>query len=178
MANRFWSAISLVALAACARLLPHPANVTPVIAMALLSGAAFQRKSLAILIPLAAMFVSDLALGFHNQMVSVYGSIILISFIGFMLREKHGVKQVAGASIIGSLLFFAVTNFTVWISSGMYLRTTAGLFECYTLALPFLRNGMLGDLAFSGLLFGAWAFLESREQSQSLSQSVVPVRTF
>ncbi len=162
MTARFWSALGLIALAAGARLIPHLPNVTPVIAMALLSGAAFQRKSWSILIPLAAMCLSDLALGSHDQMVSVYGSIVLVSLLGFALSRKLSVTRIGAASVISSLLFFIITNFTVWISSGMYPRTSSGLFECYVMALPFLRNGLVGDLGYSALLFGAWALINNR----------------
>lgn len=144
-------------MAAAARLLPHPANVTPVIAMALLSGAAFQRKAWSVALPLAAMFISDAALGFHDQMVSVYGSIVLVALLGVALSRRKTPLRVGAASVASSLLFFVITNFTIWVGSDMYPRTGAGLVECYVMALPFLRNALLGDLGFSAVLFGAWA---------------------
>ena len=152
-------ALGLIAIAAVARLAPHPANVTPILAMALVSGTAFGRKSWSILIPLLAMFVSDLAIGFHDQMVSVYGSIVLVAFIGFGLSLKATPLRIAAASVLSSVVFFLVTNFTIWIGSDMYPRNGVGLVECYTMALPFLRNGLVGDLAYSALLFGAYALL-------------------
>lgn len=157
------TALSLIAMAVLARLIPHPANVTPIVGLALFSGAYFGgvriSKAGAILLPLAAMFISDLALGVHDQMVSVYGSIVLVSFIGFALAEKRTAGRVIAASVASSTLFFLITNFTVWLAGEMYAKTGAGLVECYTLALPFYRNGLIGDLAYSGLLFGAWALL-------------------
>jgi hypothetical protein len=167
MRSRYWMAISLIAIAAFARLIPHPANVTPIMAMALFSGAVFHKRVFGILIPLAAMFVSDLALGTHNQMVSVYGSIVLVSLIGLLLTDKRSAGRVAMASVASSTLFFLITNFTVWLSGEMYAKTSAGLLECYTLALPFYRNGLIGDLAFSGVLFGAWALIEARTAASS-----------
>ena len=161
MRSRYWMALSLIAMAAFARLIPHPANVTPIVAMALFSGSALGRRTFAILIPLAALLVSDLALGVHNQIFSVYGSIVLVSFIGFWLAEKRTLGRVMGASVASSTLFFVMTNFTVWLSGEMYAKTGEGLLACYTLALPFYRNGLLGDLAFSGAMFGAWAFIAS-----------------
>ncbi len=169
MNTRIWIALSLVILAAAARSIPHPANVSPIIAVALFSGAFFREKSWAILVPLLAMFISDLALGFHDQMVSVYGSIVLVNLLGFALNQRRTAARVAAASILGSLLFYAVTNFTVWNGSGMYSPTVKGLIQCYTMALPFLRNSLFGDLAFTGLLFGAWAITARRES--------VPVRS-
>ena len=157
MRSPHWLAISLIAMAALARLIPHPANVTPIMAMALFSGAALGRRAVAVLMPLAAMLISDLALGVHVQMISVYGSIALVTAIGFLLAEKRSAVRVVVASIASSTLFFMITNFTVWISGALYEKSGAGLITCYTLALPFYRNGVLGDLAFSGALFGAWA---------------------
>lgn len=171
--SRFWAALSLVAVAAAARLIPHPANATPVVAMALFSGAIFTRKSWSILIPLVAMFISDLALGLHDQIVSVYGSIVLVAFIGFALSSKRSAGRVVGASLLGSIVFFFVTNFTVWLSGSMYPRTLAGLTECYTLALPFFRNGLLADLVFSGVLFGAWAFVTGAQTSELNSKGTI-----
>ena len=180
MKSRFWSALSLIALAVLARLIPHPANVAPIVGMALFSGAFFGRsgggvrtsKAGAILLPLAAMFISDLALGVHDQMVSVYGSIVLVSFIGFALAEKRTAGRVIAASIASSTLFFLITNFTVWLAGEMYAKTGAGLVECYTLALPFYRNGLIGDLAYSGLLFGAWALLANASTASGATSKV------
>jgi hypothetical protein len=154
---RIWGALVLIAGAAFARLVPHPANVTPIIAMALFAGASLSRKPWAIAIPVLAMFLSDLALGIHDQMGAVYGSIVLVSLIGLLVQKRRSPAVIAGASVASSLLFFAITNFTVWFQSGMYPRTGAGLVQCYIAALPFLRNGLLGDLAFTGVLFGAYA---------------------
>jgi hypothetical protein len=170
LTSRFWAALSLVALAAGVRLLPHPANVTPIVAMALFSGAVFSRKSWSVAVPLLAMFVSDLALGIHDQMVSVYGSLVLISFLGFALAAKRSAGRVALASVASSVLFFVITNFTVWLTGEFYPKTISGLAECYTLALPFFRNGVIGDLAFSGLLFGAWAFIAGALPAADRSQ--------
>ena len=156
---RVWGALVLIFGAAAARLLPHPANVTPIIAMALFAGATLTRKPWALLLPLAAMLLSDLVLGFHQQMGAVYGSIVLVALIGLLVQKNRKVPVLAGASVASSLLFFAITNFTVWFQSGMYPRTGAGLVQCYIAALPFLRNGVLGDLAFTAVLFGAYALM-------------------
>lgn len=180
MSMRFWSAPTLIVLAAASRVIPHPANVTPILAMALFAGAAFggktsqsaksSQKWFAVLLPLAAMFLSDLVIGAHNQIISVYGSIILITVLGFALSQKQTVARVAGLTLLSSLLFFVVTNFAVWLTSGMYAPTTTGLIQCYTLALPFFRNGLLGDLFFSGVLFGAWALVTSLTKASDDSQ--------
>jgi len=174
------SLLPVLAMAVLGRLIPHPANVTPIVATALFmsafGGAQFTgsrfAKIGAVILPLAAMFVSDLALGFHNQMFSVYGSIVLISLIGFALAEKRSAGRVIVASVAGSTLFFLITNFTVWLAGEMYAKTSTGLVECYTLALPFYRNGLIGDLAYSGLLFGAWALLANASTTSKVKGTI------
>ena len=60
-----------------------------------------------------------------------------------------------GAAILSSVLFFIVTNFGVWLTGGgwFYPKTLQGLIECYTLAIPFFRNSLAGDLVYTGVLF-------------------------
>lgn len=159
--SRFFGALVLVLVAAALRLVPHPPNFSPIAAMALFGAAAFDRKMWAIVLPLAAMLLSDLVLGFHDQMAAVYGSIILIEMLGlWALRSNRSVLRVGMAAVSGSLIFFFVTNLSVWAFSGMYARTGAGLVTCFAAALPFLQNSLAGDLVFTGLLFGAWALME------------------
>jgi len=59
-----------------------------------------------------------------------------------------------------ALLFFALSNFGVWLGSGMYPRSLAGLAECYAAALPFFQNSLAGDLFYTVLLFGGFAAAE------------------
>lgn len=158
------TAVALVAMAAVARLLPHPPNVAPIAAMALFGGAVIGRPLFAFGVPLLALALSDLALNatlvgnpFAPPDPFVYGSFILIGAIGFALRSRRSFGTVATASVAGSMLFFLVTNFGSWAISGMYPRTPAGLGTCYAAALPFFWPTLLGDLFWAGLLFGAWA---------------------
>jgi hypothetical protein len=165
--------LSLIILgAALARLLPHPMNVTPVCAMALFGGAHFKQRWQSVLIPLAAMWVSDLFLNniiykeynptftlFNMGSLAVYGSIALIALLGWFLLKKVKITTILGASLLSSTLFYLITNFMVWQNSGMYPATTEGLMMSYTAALPFFGNTILGDLLWCGILFGGfeWA---------------------
>lgn len=158
---RFWVAVILVLLAALLRLLPHPDNFSPIAGMALLAGALFARPVWAIVVPLGAMLISDLALGFHSQMPGVYGAILLVSVLGLGLRSRRRVWPIAGAAVGSSVLFFLVTNFSVWTEGELYPRTWAGLESCFIAAIPFFRNSLAGDLFWTAALFGAWAMLES-----------------
>lgn len=154
--------ISIIVVAAFARLLPHPANVTPVAAIALFAGAYLPRMSLALLIPMAAMLLSDMFLGFHSTMLFVYVGMLLTVGVGMLLRGKVGVFGVAGASLVSSVLFFVITNVGVWMTQDMYAHTAEGLVACFVAAIPFFTNSILGDLAFSALLFGVFSFAEKR----------------
>ncbi len=144
--------LSVILLGAVARLLPHPANITPITAIALLGGA-YLTPALALTVPLGALFLSDLFLGFHATMPFVYVSFILVSALGLLLKNRRNARTVVAACLGSSLLFFVLTNFGVWISSGLYAHNASGLIMCYTAALPFLRNSALGDLFFTALLF-------------------------
>lgn len=154
--------LAAIFLAAMSRLAPHPPNFTPVGAMALFGGAYLGRRALAFAAPLAALFLSDLILGFHGGMVFVYGSVAMIVLLGWVVARRITPLRVAAASLAGSILFFAVTNFGVWLSSGMYPLSLAGLAACYVAAIPFFQNTLAGDLVFAALLFGGFALLEQR----------------
>jgi len=147
---------SVILFGALMRLIPHWPNFTPIAAMALFGGAYFKKKHMALLIPLLAMFVSDLILGLHQWMISVYISFALVVGIGILLRSRIKVGTVLLASLSSSLLFFIITNFAMWVGSPFYPQTFAGLIECYTLAIPFLNNGLLGDLFYSTIFFGGF----------------------
>jgi hypothetical protein len=167
---QFAGLIFVIFAAAALRLVPHPTNFSPITAMALFAGAHFDgffsglwggrlSKVFALLFPLVALFLSDLILGFHDQMIPVYFAMALVTLLGFTLKSRVSVIRVGATSISGSLIFFVVTNFAIWAHGGMYDKTGAGLAKCFAMAVPFLQNSLVGDLFFSGVLFGAWAFL-------------------
>lgn len=159
---RAWMVASLILAAAASRLLPHPANVTPIAAMALFGGARLPDRRLSFAVPLAAMFLSDLVIGFHIQQPVVYGLILLFVAIGRTLRARTGALPVAAATLGASILFFAGTNLGVWLFQALYPRTAAGLLECFAAALPFFRNTLLGDALYAAVLFGGLALAERR----------------
>ncbi len=152
--------IAGILLAAASRLMPHPPNVTPIAAMALFGGAYFANPTAAYLVPLAAMGLSDLILGFHRTLPFVYGSFVLIVLIGYRLRRPRTVGSVTIAALASSVLFFLVTNLGVWVTGTLYPKSWAGLAAAYLAALPFFRNTVLGDLSYVVFLFGGFALLE------------------
>ena len=159
---RLAAILSAILLAAALRLVPHPPNFTPIGAMALFGGAYFGRRALAFAAPLGALLLSDAILGFHSGMPFVYGSVALVVLIGWAVAKRMTALTIAGAAVASSVLFFAVTNFGTWLTSGMYPQTLSGLAACYAAAIPFFQNTLAGDLIFSALLFGGFALLERR----------------
>jgi hypothetical protein len=82
--------------------------------------------------------------------------------LGGVLRRRRAPLRVLTATLAGSLLFFALSNFGVWMGEGLYPKTGEGLLACYVAAIPFLANSVVGDLAYATLLFGGFALLERR----------------
>lgn len=147
--------ILFVVIAIIFRLVPHIPNVTPITAAALFSGVYFSNKKYAFIIPLAAMFLSDLFLGFSGITFFVYAAFILVSYIG-IASKKMNIKTV----LLSSLSFFIITNFGVWLLA--FPKNLNGLLECYTLAIPFFRNSLIGDLFFAGVLYYGFQFVSNK----------------
>ncbi len=152
--------VGVILAAAASRLMPHPPNFTPIAAMALFGGAYFVDRRLAFLIPLGAMFISDLVMGLHALLPVVYASFAVIVCIGFWLRARKSVLRVAAAAAAGSVSFFVITNFGVWAWGSLYPTTFDGLAAAYIAAIPFFRNTLLGDAMYTAVLFGGFALLE------------------
>ena len=148
-------AVVVILIAALMRLLPHPANVAPIAAMALFGGVYLDKKY-AFILPLSAMLLSDVFLGVHNTMLFVYASFLLTVGIGTLIKRHKTIGAVFLASFASSALFFLITNFGVWLAGNLYPKTVDGLLQSYAMGLPFFRNTFLGDLLYTGLLFGGY----------------------
>lgn len=143
-------------LAPILKYLPHIPNFAPIAAMALFGGVYLSRKH-ALIIPVIAMLIADYFIGFYNPwiMASVYGSFILIGLLGLWLRSHKTLPNIIGGSLTGSIVFFLVTNFSMWIiPHSLYPHTWQGLVSCYIMGLPFFRGTITGDLFYVGALFG------------------------
>ncbi|ALE41297.1 hypothetical protein KQY10_19955 [Leptospira interrogans] len=150
---------SLILIAVASRYLPHPANFTPILAISLFAGAHFASKRLSLFLPVCALLISDLLIGFHDQMIPVYGISLLLVVAGWRLRISSSVSKIALWSLSGSVLFFLVTNFYVWLA-GYYSYDLNGLVQCFIMAVPFFQNSLLGDLFYTTVLFGGFALIE------------------
>ncbi len=160
LSSRILTLTGLIGAAALSRLMPHPPNFTPIAAMALFGGACFSEQRWAFAVPLAAMILSDLVLGFHGLIPVVYGAFALIGCIGLSLRRRRKAVPIAGAALASSLVFFVLTNFGVWAMGSSYSKTWDGLVACYVAAIPFFRNTLLGDAVYTTALFGGLALAE------------------
>jgi hypothetical protein len=164
---RFSVVTLLILLAAASRLLPHPPNFSPLGGMALFGAAYYGRRAMAYLIPSVSMWISDLAVNnilysqyfdrfvwFYSGAIFTYGAFLVIVVYGRLILDKIRLTNLAAAALGASVIFFLVSNFGVWLSSDMYPHSFSGLISCYAAGIPFLKNTLLGDLFYSGLLFG------------------------
>lgn len=173
---------AMIALAALSRLLPHPPNFSPVEAMALFGGAHFASKRLALLVPLAAMLLSDALLGllrgglYLNYFASAgfwltYLCIALIAGLGMAMRGRVSSARVLAYGLVGATVFFLVSNFGAWLGDPMYPKTAAGLGAAYVAGIPFFKWSVAGTMAYGALLFGGFALL--RRQLPALRPQTV-----
>ncbi len=158
----------MIAGAAACRLITnylHLWNFTPIAAMALFAGANLKDKKFAFLVPLVALFLTDIILGLHEGLFTIYAAMALITFIGVWLEKRQTVTNIISASLLSSVLFYLITNFFVWFQNPLYVQDVQGLIRCYTIAIPFFGNTIAGDLFFCGALFGGFAFIKGRSKS-------------
>jgi hypothetical protein len=161
---------ALILIAAFGRIIPHPYNMSPIAAMGLLGSAYFSRKWMALLIPFLATWLSDLFINnllyaelfdgftwFYAGSAWVYGSYAVIIMMGFILFNTVSIGRIVSGSILATMLFFLITNFGAWMGNPIYPQTFEGLMMSYAAGLPFLQGSFIGDLMYSGILFGGFA---------------------
>jgi hypothetical protein len=158
--SRMIALLSAIVAAAALRLVPHPPNFSPIGAMALFSGAYLGRRNLAFVAPIGALLLSDVILGFYSGMLFQYFAVALIVLIGWLALSRISVLRLGIAAVASSVLFFAISNFGVWLVGGMYPHSASGLAACYVAAIPFFQNTVAGDLFYTILLFGGFAVAE------------------
>lgn len=168
---RFAVITAIVLALALSRLLPHPFNFSPLAALALFGGARYSNRMAAYLIPLLALWVSDLFLNyaFYGSFVLFYEGAFFTYFafammvtIGSVAIRKSSAKNLLFGSLSASLVFFLLSNFGVWISGGIYPLNEVGFVSCYAAAIPFFRNTLAGDLVYTFAVFYAFEFAQQR----------------
>jgi len=152
--------ISLILLLAFSRLIPHPPNFTPIVAVAIMSGYFFKNINLSYIVLLISMLLVDVFIGFYKHMFFVYLSLFLITFIFFKISNKVNSKNLFIFSFLGSLIFFLVSNFGVWASGVLspitnlpYEKNLNGLINCYFLAIPFFTKTLISTIFFSYIVY-------------------------
>ena len=137
--------ICLIIVLSFSRLIPHPWNFTPVLAMGIFSGFYFKNFILSSFVVIFSMFIGDLFLGFHSTMFFTYTSLIIAVVLGLFIN-KFKFTEILFSGLASSVCFFVVTNFGAWLTLEMYEKNLAGLFQSYVLAIPFFNNTLISTL--------------------------------
>ena len=141
--------IGLIFILALSRLMPHPDNFTPIIALAIMSSYFFKNINFSYAIMLFSMLLADFFIGFYSHMFFVYFSLFFLILVFFSLTKKINYKNLFIFSFLGSVIFFMISNFGVWIVGDLYERNIDGLIKCYFMAIPFFKNTFLSTIIFS-----------------------------
>jgi hypothetical protein len=173
---RFGVICAIIFVAAGSRFIPHLPNFSPIGSIALFGAAYYSKRYWSYIIPFVAMLLSDIALNnmvylsffgnftwFYSGAWFTYGAVLLIVLLGTFLLKKVRIPNLVVSALGASVIFYLISNFGVWISTGMYgmyPRTFAGLVECYVAGLPFLQNIIAGDLVYTTALFGVFELMQ------------------
>lgn len=171
----FWTVTGIILMVAISRLLPHLPNFTPVGAVCLFGAAHYSNKKTAYLVPLIAIWISDVLVNnilyaeyfdgftwFYSGFAWQYASYVLTVLVGTLLIKKVNIKSVTVGALLATLVFFIMSNLGVWASGNMYPMTAEGLISCFAAALPFLGGTLLGNLLYCAVLFGGFAYAQNR----------------
>lgn len=163
MNKKFITIVSLIAVAALSRFLPFTANFSPMGSIALFAGAFIANRYLAVTLPLVALFISDLFIGTYGAgMIPVYACTAMYSLIGIFVTNKNNPLSILGSSLLGSIVFYLVTNFVFVYTTDnvLYPHNLSGVVQSYIAALPFYKSTLQSDLLFTSLLFGTYYLLK------------------
>ena len=139
--------ISLIFILALSRLIPHPYNFTPVLAVGVFSGFYFKQIYLSFFVVIFSMFIGDLFLGFHSTMFFTYISLVVAVLIGLYIK-RFNFTEILFSGLASSFGFFIITNFGAWLTLEMYEKNLTGLLQSYVLAIPFFHNTLISTLLF------------------------------
>ena len=138
-------------------------NFTPVFSMCMFSGMMFEKSKKMFLVPLLAMFVTDMILGIHNTIFFVYFALLIVIYIGYLNTSKSSLKVLIPSIFVSNIAFFVITNFGVWLMQiGFYEKSLPGLIACYVAAIPFLKNALLSNLLFTPILLYSYKYIEKK----------------
>ena len=139
--------VGLILVLSFSRLIPHPSNFTPILAVGVFAGFYFRNFILSLFIVISSMFIGDLVIGFHSTMIFTYSSLILAVAIGLLIK-KFNFKEILFSGLSSSVIFFAVTNFGSWLTLEMYEKNFSGLLQSYFMGIPFFHNTLISTLVY------------------------------
>ena len=164
MSNKIFYLVFFGMILALSRIIPHPPNFTPILASAIMAPLLIKDRWFGIAIPIVAMFISDIILGFHPYQFVIYSTILTIGLVSPMRKNYSMLGIMAVGS---SVWFFITTNFAVWILWDYYPKTIEGIIACYTSAIPFFKNTLISTCLFTGLLTFSIKYLEAINKKTS-----------
>lgn len=154
-------ALAILTLGVIARFIVHVPNFTPILALALFSGL-YLKKQYAVLVSLLLMIVTDVVIGLHSTVLFTWISIGLIAFMGQSLKTSKSYFKTTAFSLLAAVIFFVITNLGVWMMTGLYEPTAAGLQKCFVMALPFFRTTLASTVLYSLVFMGLYEVISKR----------------
>lgn len=126
----------------------------------------------AIIVPITTMIVSDLIIGNSSIYIATWSSFAIIGASAVLLKKlnqkpKAQILYSVGFAAASSFFFFIVTNFGVW-AQGWYPATFAGLVDSYTMAIPFYRTMLIGNLILVPSTIAVWQVVRAHQTAKSL----------
>ena len=145
--KNYFLPICLILVLSFSRLIEHPWNFTPILAVGIFSGFYFKNFILSLFIVVLSMFIGDLFLGFHSTMVFTYISLALAVVIGLFIKHFK-FTEILFSGLASSVCFFIITNFGAWLTLEMYEKNFTGLLQSYVLAIPFFHNTLISTFLY------------------------------
>jgi len=153
--------ILLILILSFSRLIPHPSNFTPILAVGIFSGFYFKNTILSFFIVVCSMFLGDIYLGFHGTMFFTYSSLLVAVLFGVFIKSLK-FKEVLLTGLASSVAFFIITNFGVWAFGSMYEKSFYGLLQSYIMGIPFFHNTLISTLLYLTILKLLLDFVEKK----------------
>lgn len=148
-------ALVLMVAGAGSRLLHLPPNIAAVTGVTLLAGYALRNVWLALLVPIAAMALADIVLGWYPGVIATYAGMAAGVVIARGLLAHLTVPRLIATTFLASLAFFVLSNLGTWLE-GWYGYTLEGLVACFVAAIPFWQNSLIADFVSTALAFGVF----------------------
>ena len=160
--------ISLILILSFSRLIPHPSNFTPILAVGVFSGFYFRNFLLGLSIVIFSMFLGDLYLGFHGTMFFTYISLAIAVVLGLFIKYFK-FTEILFSGVVSSICFFIITNFGAWLILDMYEKNLDGLLKSYVLAIPFFHNTLISTFLYLIVIKLLFDFLINKKVIKTFS---------